>query len=63
MGPWAGDLTVDQLKAGLRHMMLLRAFDARMLIAQRQGKTSFYMQSLGEEAVSCAFRMALKDAI
>ncbi len=61
MGPWAGDLTVDQLKAGLRHMMLLRAFDARMLIAQRQGKTSFYMQSLGEEAVSCAFRMALKD--
>ncbi len=61
MGPWAGDLTVDQLKAGLRHMMQLRAFDARMLIAQRQGKTSFYMQSLGEEAVSCAFRMALKD--
>lgn len=61
VGPWAEHLSVDQLKAGLRHMMLLRAFDARMLIAQRQGKTSFYMQSLGEEAVSCAFRMALKD--
>ena len=25
-------------------MMLTRAFDARMLRAQRQGKTSFYMQ-------------------
>jgi 2-oxoisovalerate dehydrogenase E1 component alpha subunit len=40
--------------------MTLRAFDARMLIAQRQGKTSFYMQHMGEEAVSCAFRRALK---
>ena len=44
---------------GLRHMMTLRAFDARMQMAQRQGKTSFYMQHMGEEAVSCAFRMAL----
>ena len=61
VGPWLGELSVDQLKTGLNHMMLLRAFDARMLIAQRQGKTSFYIQSLGEEAVSCAFRMALKQ--
>ena len=41
-------------------MMRLRAFDGRMLVAQRQGKTSFYMQHLGEEAVSCAFRKALQ---
>ena len=41
-------------------MMTLRAFDARMQMAQRQGKTSFYMQHLGEEAVSCAFRKALE---
>ena len=41
-------------------MMLLRTFDARMLIAQRQGKTSFYMQHLGEEAISTAFRQALE---
>jgi 2-oxoisovalerate dehydrogenase E1 component alpha subunit len=60
VGPWAGLLSDDDLKAGLRHMMTLRAFDARMLIAQRQGKTSFYMQHMGEEAVSCAFRRALK---
>ncbi len=59
VGPWAGSLTPDQLMAGLRHMMTLRAFDARMLTAQRQGKTSFYMQHMGEEAVSCAFRMAM----
>jgi 2-oxoisovalerate dehydrogenase E1 component alpha subunit len=59
VGPWAGLLTDQQLLEGLRHMMTLRIFDARMLMAQRQGKTSFYMQHLGEEAVSCAFRKAL----
>ena len=60
VGPWAGLLSDDDLKEGLRHMMTLRAFDARMLTAQRQGKTSFYMQHMGEEAVSCAFRRALR---
>jgi 2-oxoisovalerate dehydrogenase E1 component alpha subunit len=59
VGPWAGTLTDDELAEGLRHMMTLRTFDARMLMAQRQGKTSFYMQHMGEEAVSCAFRRAL----
>ncbi len=61
VGPWAGTLTNDELKEGLRHMMLLRTFDERMLLAQRQGKTSFYIQHLGEEAVSCAYRKALQD--
>src|SRR5689334_1559976 len=60
VGPWAGQLSKDELLEGLRHMMTLRTFDARMLMAQRQGKTSFYMQHLGEEAVSCAFRKALR---
>jgi 2-oxoisovalerate dehydrogenase E1 component alpha subunit len=59
VGPWAGTLTDEETAAGLRDMMLLRAFDARMQLAQRQGKTSFYMQHMGEEAVSCAFRRAL----
>lgn len=59
VGPWAGALADDEALDGLRHMMLLRAFDARMQLAQRQGKTSFYMQHLGEEAVSCAVRKAL----
>lgn len=59
VGPWAGLLSHEELLEGLRHMMTLRAFDARMQMAQRQGKTSFYMQHMGEEAVSCAFRKAL----
>ncbi|TAM94857.1 MAG: 3-methyl-2-oxobutanoate dehydrogenase (2-methylpropanoyl-transferring) subunit alpha [Rhizobiaceae bacterium] len=60
VGPWAGLLSEEELREGLRHMMTLRAFDARMLTAQRQGKTSFYMQHMGEEAISTAFRKALK---
>jgi 2-oxoisovalerate dehydrogenase E1 component alpha subunit len=59
VGPWAGSLPSDDLVQGLCDMLLVRAFDARMLRSQRQGKTSFYMQSLGEEAVSCAYRRAL----
>jgi hypothetical protein len=51
VGPWASALTAEELGGGLRHMMTLRANDARMLMAQRQGKTSFYMQHLGEEAI------------
>ena len=61
VGPWAGLLDDEELLKGLRHMMTLRAFDSRMLMAQRQGKTSFYMQHMGEEAVSCAFRVALES--
>ncbi|MEH6632861.1 MAG: 3-methyl-2-oxobutanoate dehydrogenase (2-methylpropanoyl-transferring) subunit alpha [Halopseudomonas aestusnigri] len=60
VGPWAGLLDEDELIKGLRHMMTLRAFDYRMMMAQRQGKTSFYMQHLGEEAVSTAFQCALE---
>ena len=60
VGEWACDLDEETLLIGLRHMMRLRAFDARMLMAQRQGKTSFYMQHLGEEAISCAFQTALE---
>ena len=59
VGPWAPDLTEEEALKGLRDMMTVRSLDARMLIAQRQGKTSFYMQSLGEEAISCAFQAAL----
>lgn len=59
VGPWANSLTNDELIAGLKHMMTVRSFDSRMLMAQRQGKTSFYIQSFGEEAVACAFQKAL----
>jgi 2-oxoisovalerate dehydrogenase E1 component alpha subunit len=59
VGPWAGALSKDKALDGLRDMMRVRAYDARMLMAQRQGKTSFYMQCLGEEAIACAFAKAL----
>jgi 2-oxoisovalerate dehydrogenase E1 component alpha subunit len=59
VGDWAGSLSAEQLRQGLRDMMLTRAFDARMLLSQRQGKTSFYIQCLGEEAIATAHRKAL----
>jgi len=59
VGPWAPQLDADRLRAGLRAMMKTRAFDARMLIAQRQKKISFYMQCLGEEAIAVAHSLAL----
>src|SRR5258708_32248939 len=52
VGPWAGLLTDQEPLAGLREMMTLRAFDARMLLAQAPGTTSVYMQRMGEKAVS-----------
>ena len=60
LGPWAPKADAELLIRGLRAMMKTRAFDARMLIAQRQKKTSFYMQSLGEEAIATAHAMALE---
>ncbi len=60
VGPWAPDLSHDQLVQGLRDMMLVRSFDARLLRAHRQGKISFYMQCLGEEAIACAQQRALQ---
>lgn len=60
VGPWAPDLSDEQLLAGMRAMLKTRIFDARMLIAQRQKKISFYMQSLGEEAIGAAQAMALR---
>ncbi|MEO8312090.1 MAG: 3-methyl-2-oxobutanoate dehydrogenase (2-methylpropanoyl-transferring) subunit alpha [Caldimonas sp.] len=59
VGPWAPRIEPERLRAGLRAMMKTRAFDARMLIAQRQKKISFYMQCLGEEAVAVAHALAL----
>ncbi|TAN10886.1 MAG: 3-methyl-2-oxobutanoate dehydrogenase (2-methylpropanoyl-transferring) subunit alpha [Burkholderiaceae bacterium] len=61
VGPWAPKLHPDRLRRGLRAMMKTRAFDARMLLAQRQRKLSFYMQSLGEEAIACGHALALED--
>jgi 2-oxoisovalerate dehydrogenase E1 component alpha subunit len=61
VGPWNPQLDRDTLRFGLRTMMKTRIFDARMVIAQRQKKLSFYMTSLGEEAIGTAHALALQD--
>jgi 2-oxoisovalerate dehydrogenase E1 component alpha subunit len=61
VGPWALPIDTDRLRHGLHAMMKTRAFDARMLIAQRQKKISFYMQCLGEEAIATAHALALQS--
>jgi 2-oxoisovalerate dehydrogenase E1 component alpha subunit len=62
VGPWNPKLDAETLRRGLKNMLLTRAFDDRMFRAQRQGKTSFYMKSTGEEAVAVAQTMALDPA-
>ena len=59
VGPWDPRLDADTLRTMLRNMAMTRAFDERMFRAQRQGKTSFYMKSTGEEAVAVSAAMAL----
>jgi 2-oxoisovalerate dehydrogenase E1 component alpha subunit len=62
VGPWKpDDLDAVRMRKGLRAMMKTRIFDARMQLAQRQKKISFYMQCLGEEAIAIAHCFALKD--
>jgi 2-oxoisovalerate dehydrogenase E1 component alpha subunit len=62
VGPWAPELPTAVLLAGLRSMLLTRAFDDRMYRAQRQGKTSFYMKCTGEEAIAIAQAAALESS-
>jgi 2-oxoisovalerate dehydrogenase E1 component subunit alpha len=59
-GPWNPDLDPEKLQVALRWMLLNRAFDERMWQIQRQGRISFYIQALGEEAVSIGGAMALR---
>jgi len=59
VGPWAPRIAPDMLLRGLRAMMLTRIFDDRLFRAHRQGKTSFYMKSTGEEAIPVAQSLLL----
>jgi 2-oxoisovalerate dehydrogenase E1 component alpha subunit len=60
VGPWNPHLEASDLQVGLRHMLLTRMYDDRMQRMQRAGKISFYIRSLGEEAVGVAQAMALR---
>jgi len=59
VGPWAPKIAPEQLRQGLRAMMLTRAFEDRMFRSHRQGKTSFFMKSTGEEAIGAAQSIVL----
>jgi 2-oxoisovalerate dehydrogenase E1 component alpha subunit len=59
VGPWAPDVSVDDLRRGLRAMVTTRAYDDRMSTAQRQGKTSFYIRCTGEEAFAVGHALEL----
>lgn len=61
VGPWAGGIDDQILLDALHAMLKTRAYDARMLIAQRQKKTSFYIQCLGEEAIAVGQALALGE--
>jgi 2-oxoisovalerate dehydrogenase E1 component alpha subunit len=59
-GPWNPELDKETLIEALGLMVLTRAYDDRMQRMQRQGKITFYMQALGEEAVSVGQGLAFK---
>lgn len=55
----APDINKEQALAMYHSMLATRLLDERMLAAQRQGRISFYLQSLGEEAQAVASAAAL----
>jgi 2-oxoisovalerate dehydrogenase E1 component alpha subunit len=59
-GPWNPSLDRETLIHALRTMILTRTYDERMFRVQRQGKISFYIQSLGEEAISIGQGLVLQ---
>ena len=59
-GPWDPGLDQETLIRAQRLMVLTRAYDDRMQRMQRQGKITFYMQALGEEAVSIGQGLAFE---
>ena len=60
VGPWDPRLSPDLMRRGLRAMLRTRVFDDRLFRAHRQGKTSFYMKSTGEEAIGAAQALVLE---
>ncbi len=61
LGKWNPQLPDKTLLMGLKNMLLTRAMDDRLFRMQRQNKMSFYMKSLGEEAIGSAQAMATRQ--
>lgn len=59
-GDWQPEASLKSLVTALETMLLNRAFDATMFAAQRQGKTSFFMKTSGEEALGAVPSLALR---
>lgn len=59
VGPWTPSIDAEGLRGGLRAMLLTRLFEDRMFRAHRQGKTSFFLKSTGEEAIGAAQAMVM----
>ena len=59
VGTWKPTIAPEILRKGLRAMILTRLFEERMFRAHRQGKTSFFMTSTGEEAIAAAQSLVL----
>ena len=60
VGPWNPLIDDETLRNGLRAMVETRLFEDRLFRAHRQGKTSFFMKSTGEEAIGVAQAMVLR---
>lgn len=58
-GEWLPKVEPDRLRLALRAMLLTRVFDNRLFRIQRQGKTSFYLKSRGEEALGAVPSLVL----
>lgn len=61
-GATAPELSKELALKMYNTMTFIRVLDERMLAAQRQGRISFYMQCLGEEAATIGSAAALDDA-
>jgi 2-oxoisovalerate dehydrogenase E1 component alpha subunit len=60
VGSWNPAIDDETLLKGLRAMVQTRLFEDRLFRAHRQGKTSFFMKSTGEEAIGVAQSMVLQ---
>jgi 2-oxoisovalerate dehydrogenase E1 component alpha subunit len=57
-GEWQPQLEPAMLRRGLEMMLRVRIMDDRLIKVQRQGRLSFYLLTLGEEAVAVASALA-----
>ena len=59
-GDWIPGLSASVYRKALEYMTITRVFDEKLLRIQRQGKTSFFLTSRGEEALGVVPSLALR---